>query len=435
VTNNKWIVPLIILTAALHACAPAGQPSEPAEEILEGLRQIASTEGFRPYEGNPILEPGPEGSFDAGALGSMSVLLADGIFHMYYETWGVRSDAEWDADEYESLQIGHATSRDGIRWTKDPGNPVLAHGGEADFDRTGVWDPYVIYEDGIFKMWYGGGGGSQPNFGWAYATSEDGTRFKKQGLIGIGNQTGVEDCHVVCDPESGLYYMYYWWGWAEPEGLFLVTSPTETGFDFNKRIPVRIEGDDSYMKKFGHVIRDRQGWHMFYSNFVQPHCPNSITRYAWSEDGIHWQAKNRRLVKGHDSEVLKVADDLFLMFSSPQNGFDRAGTDVRLSVYNGTLQDLAQKPAFFDIPGPTAITGKKFTFRFGDDEPVTFLFRPEGEVILSEEGNVEDPYTFNAYYGHDGDRVWIKGEGIHLEGSFEGETLELSEVEEDNRNE
>jgi hypothetical protein len=312
---------------------------------------------------------------------------------------------------------------------------VLAHGGEADFDRTGVWDPYVIYEDGIFKMWYGGGGGSQPNFGWAYATSEDGTHFEKQGLIGIGNQTGVEDCHVVCDPESGLYYMYYWWGWAEPEGLFLVTSPTETGFDFNKRIPVRIEGDDSYMKKFGHVIRDRHGWHMFYSNFVQPHCPNSITRYAWSEDGIHWQAKNRRLVKGHDSEVLKVADDLFLMFSSPQNGFDRAGTDVRLSVYNGTLQDLAKKPPFFDIPGPTAITGKKFTFRFGDDEPVTFLFRPEGEVILSEEGNVEDPYTFNAYYGHDGDRVWIKGEGIHLEGSFEGETLELSEVEEDNRNE
>ena len=37
------------------------------------------------------------------------------------------------------------------------------------------------------------------------------------------------------------------------------------------------------MKKFGHVLRDEYGWHMFYSNFVQPHCPNSITRYAFSE--------------------------------------------------------------------------------------------------------------------------------------------------------
>jgi len=221
--------------------------------------------------------------------------------------------------------------------------------------------------------------------------------------------------------------MYYWWGWAEPEGLFLVTSPTETGFDFNKRIPIRILGDDSYMKKFGHVLRDDKGWHMFYSNFVQPHCPNSITRYAFSKDGIHWEARNRRLVKGHDSEVLKVDDDLYMMFSSPQNGFDAAGTDVRLSVYKGSLKELAQKPPFFELPPPSQLEGRKFTIVIGEDPPATYHFKPEGEVVLFEEWNKEDPYTFNAYYIHEGQQVHIMGEGIDLTGSYDSETLTMTE--------
>lgn len=410
---------LMVLTFMLISCQETTTNTPDLDPtIVESLKQLASRDGFKPYEKNPVIDVGPEGSFDGGALGSMSVLLVDGIFHVYYETWGVRSSAEWDAEEYESLQIGHATSTDGVNWVKDPNNPVLPQGGEADFDRTGVWDPYVVHEDGIFKMWYGGGGGSQPNFGWAYATSEDGSHFVKKGLIGIGNQTGTEDCHVVYDEASGLYYMYYWYGWDEPEGLYLVTSQTETGFDFNEAINIRIEGDDSYMKKFGHVLRDKDGWHMFYSNFVQPHCPNSITRYAYSSDGIHWEARNKTLLKGHDSEVLRVADDLYMMFYSPQNGFDREDTDIRLAVYNGTLSDLAHKSPFVEIPESTSIVGESFDVQVEKDWQATFIFKEEGEVIISEKGDEEEAYTFNAYYEHQGDSIYIMGENLELRGIY-----------------
>ena len=44
---------------------------------------------------------------------------------MYYEAWGIRGHSSQD---YRSLQIGHATSRDGLHWTKDPANPVLPKG-------------------------------------------------------------------------------------------------------------------------------------------------------------------------------------------------------------------------------------------------------------------------------------------------------------------
>jgi predicted GH43/DUF377 family glycosyl hydrolase len=110
----------------------------------------------------------------------MTILKVEDTFHIYHEAWGVRSEKEWDAAEYETLQIGHATSKDGILWIKDPNNPVLRQGGKGEWDETGVWDPYVIYEDGLFKMWYGGGGGRKPNIGWAYAESKDGTHFEKK---------------------------------------------------------------------------------------------------------------------------------------------------------------------------------------------------------------------------------------------------------------
>ena len=422
---------LFLLIGLLWSCTDFKDKNNSAiyTQSYDELRAIASKEGFNPYSENPVVTMGAEGSWDAGALGSMSVLKVRDTFHVYYEAWGVRSDAEWDASEYESLQIGHAYSTDGVNWTKDLNNPVLPKGGEADFDRTGVWDPYVIFEDGLYKMWYGGGGGSQPNFGWAFATSKDGSTWKKKGLIGIGNQTGCEDVHVVKDPESGLYYMYYWYGWDEPEGLKLVTSTTETGFDFNERINITIKGDDSYMKKFGHVLRDENGWHMFYSNFVQPHCPNSITRYAYSEDGIHWEAKNTNLLLGHDSEVLKVADDLYLMLYSPQNHFDKKDCDIRLAVYEGTLADLANKPPYVDVPDPTEIVGKSFEITLDpQNPPITFTFKPEGEVILSEESNEEDPYTFNAYYIHQGDSVGIYGENLYLTGTYDDNGLILSSI-------
>ena len=104
---------------------------------------------------------------------------------MYYEAWGKRSSKGWDAEEYKSLQIGHATSHDGLSWAKDPAGPVIPKGAPGDWDEDGTWDPFVIYEDGLFKMWYGGGFGTHCD--WGYAVSEDGVNFiKKQRISRLG---------------------------------------------------------------------------------------------------------------------------------------------------------------------------------------------------------------------------------------------------------
>ena len=401
-------------------CADKNSERNDIQQYHE-LRVIASCDRFNPYDGNPVIATGPEGSWDAGALGSMTIIKVDDTFHIYYEAWGERSEKEWDAAEYETLQIGHATSKDGIRWKKDPNNPVLHQGDEGEWDATGVWDPYVIYEDGLFKMWYGGGGGRYPNYGWAYAVSENGSNFQKYGLIGKNNRSEVEDVHVVHDKDSRLYFLYYWHGHEEGEDLFYVTSPTETDFDFSKSKIITIQNDDSFWKKFGQVLKNDEGWHMFYSNYVAPHGRNSIVRYAVSEDGIIWKAKNKRLLYGLDADVLQLTKDLFLMVYAPENHFDKKDADIRIAVYNGKLSELTKNSSLITEIEQTSITGKKFNILLGEDGKHTFHFKSEGEVVISD----EDGYSFNGFYEHIGDTVQIIGEGSEFKGIYDGTTLKF----------
>jgi len=292
---------------------------------------------WRDYENNPVLTIGDSGTWDAGALGSMSVLKVDNIYHMYYEAWGVRTDSEWDREEYNTLQIGHATSKDGKTWFKDKEhNPVIKKGNMNEWDSHGTWDPFVIYENGLFKMWYGG---NNPDCNWGYAASEDGSIFEKKGKISDLGE--VEDIHVIHNPEDGLYYLYYWDRNYEPLGLFCASSPNEKDFDFKNVINIRIENDyEEKMYKFTQVIKKDHLWYMFYADFVRPHCENSKTRLAISTDGLHWRSYNKSLFKGHDTEIISINEELIYAYYGPNGFFDRKGCDIRLKIFQGRFWDM-----------------------------------------------------------------------------------------------
>jgi hypothetical protein len=304
------------------------------------VRQLAGVRGFRTYDGNPVLAPGPPGSWDAGAIGSMTVVIVDGVYHMYYEAWGVLHEQTREED-YDSLQIGHALSSDGVHWLKDPANPVLPKGAQGEWDANGTWDPYVIYQDGVFKLWYGGG--IHPRCDWGYAESSDGRHFVKRGRISQLNH--VEDDHVVYDSDARRYYMYYWDRQHEPQGLFRAESPDERHFDFRNAIPLKIEREDPrQMYKFTHVLKENSVWFMLYADFVRPNCPESTTRLAFSRDGVHWSSANKNLLAGHDTDVVKHGDSLYLAYFGPRGHFDQKDSDVRVALYSGSLDDLIKEP-------------------------------------------------------------------------------------------
>jgi predicted GH43/DUF377 family glycosyl hydrolase len=297
------------------------------------LTLLAGKEKWQEYPGNPVLAPGNKDGWDGKAIGSMSVVMAGGTLHMYYEGWG-----------QGTIQIGHAVSEDGMHWKKDPENPVLPRS-EEGWDSGGTWDAFVLYEDDVFKMWYGAtprrnAGG---NFHWGYAVSKDGTHFEKKGIISDEvAKAAFEDDHVVHDIEGDRYCMYYWDRTREPKGLYLAESANETDFDFTAARPVRIEGlSRTPMHKFTHVFKEHGRWYMYYAEFKRPHCHNCKTGYATSDDGLSWKVQNGDLLFAQDAEIIKADENLYLMYYGPNDFFDGRGCDIRLALFAGNLDDLA----------------------------------------------------------------------------------------------
>jgi len=298
--------------------------STQAPVTLSQLRSEAGKRFWRKYSGNPVLSYGSPADWDGGAVGSMTVAKVGDIYHMYYEGW---ADA---GGTLGRIYNGHATSLDGVHWTKDPLNPVIKN--DALFDSS--WDPFVLYEDGIIKMWFGAS-----NTYWWYCESADGSHFSN--YTRISPKGAYEDEHVIHDDATGRYYMYYWDRDHEPNGLYLATSPNETDFDFANATPIRIDGLlYPKMYKFTHVFKEGGTWYMYFSDFVRTPCRGSQTGYATSPDGIVWKAQNLSLLVGQDPDVHKFADNLYVMYYGPDNYFDQYHNQVMMAIYEGRLDDL-----------------------------------------------------------------------------------------------
>lgn len=74
--------------------------------------------------------------------------------------------------------IFYAVSKDGVNWERVKLEPVLSP--EEGWEKVAVMNPHVIWneQESLYKMWYSGGEQYEPN-AIGYATSEDGTHWKK----------------------------------------------------------------------------------------------------------------------------------------------------------------------------------------------------------------------------------------------------------------
>ncbi|MBN2365365.1 MAG: T9SS type A sorting domain-containing protein [Calditrichaeota bacterium] len=148
------------------------------------------------HAGNPVFPGGGTGNWDQG-VGGCSVVKVDTIFHMWY--------GGFDGTYFRT---GHATSADGISWTRDPNNPVLNIGTSGEWDDTWASFPSVIFDGTTFNMWYTGNDGTQARIG--YATSTDGSTWLKSGnpVLNLGPSGSWDDlwtcvCSVI---HNGSFY-------------------------------------------------------------------------------------------------------------------------------------------------------------------------------------------------------------------------------------
>jgi len=182
------------------------------------------------YSGNPVLPRGQPGSWDESWAGNPVVLRVGSVYHMYY---GGRKEVVSDPG---IIEIGHATSNDGISWTRDTANPVLAPDPSA-WDSNWVHTPHVIYNPSWpaserWKMWYTGTG-EDFLMKIGYATSSDGvtwTKYASNPVLDFG-PAGAWDNGAVGDPtviSDGSTYRMWYTGGSDPETLVGIGYATST---------------------------------------------------------------------------------------------------------------------------------------------------------------------------------------------------------------
>ncbi|MDQ2691141.1 MAG: hypothetical protein M3Y68_03835 [Chloroflexota bacterium] len=165
----------------------------------------------------PMLSPGPSGSWDDVQVSGPNVLKSGDTYFMYYD--GSRSGSQ--------SRIGLATSSDGIHWEKynDPAteeqvftesDPVLGVSDQG-WDSKRVIDPNVIETSDGFEMIYmattGTGKFAPGDFAFGLATSPDGiqwTKSKMNPLLTNKDYSWWKQAYLASLLHiDGTYYLYF----------------------------------------------------------------------------------------------------------------------------------------------------------------------------------------------------------------------------------
>lgn len=139
-------------------------------------------------EAQPVLEPGPRGSWDERGVADPYVIRRGEWLYLYYT----------GMDRAQRQRLGVARSRDGIDWRKSLDNPILDIGGHEEWDEGGLGEPAVWTSHGVYWMLYTGRAWDEKRR-IGLAQSRDGihwTKMRDQVFAG----SFAWDSAVICDP-------------------------------------------------------------------------------------------------------------------------------------------------------------------------------------------------------------------------------------------
>jgi predicted GH43/DUF377 family glycosyl hydrolase len=100
---------------------------------------------WQKYAGNPILSPTND-AWECGAVGFCSVEKGSKDWRMWYLGTNNQNDAV--------KQVGYASSKDGLNWTRHEGNPVISVNNQLAWEAGAIAVPRVIRDGKLYKVWY-----------------------------------------------------------------------------------------------------------------------------------------------------------------------------------------------------------------------------------------------------------------------------------------
>lgn len=212
-----------------------------------------------------LVTPGPPGAFDESGC-SMSSIVCDGSrWLLYYTGWMLGRTVPF------YLAAGLAVSEDGgCTFRKHSAAPLL--------DRNAV-DPFltaspsVLIDNGLWRMWYVSATsweprpeGVRPRYLIKYAESDDGVQWRRSGHIAIPFESDDEYAmgrpHVVRNGDG-----YRMWFCIRGDRYRIACAESHDGLVWQRvgERPPSVADWDSEMQAYPMVLRDGDGWVMFYN--------------------------------------------------------------------------------------------------------------------------------------------------------------------------
>jgi predicted GH43/DUF377 family glycosyl hydrolase len=293
--------------------------------------------GWNKYEGNPVLSSGG---------GSYKITTTPSVLY------------ENGSDNFTKA-IFYATSSDGVNWTKQ-GLSVIEPRSEFEIHLV---EPTVVRDTQGYKMWYVGidSIGKRRLF---LAISNDGVIWAKHSNSPLPMGYEVHMPFVMHD--EGIYKM--WSNYQNPSDptyrVEFVFSTSSDGVNWTPVISVFMPpnpGEFDYKTMFRPcVIKNNGIYEMWYggNNFLMETYDHKAIGHAISQDGIYWirDERNPILVPGNsynfDSRyvaypsVIKIGKDLKMFYAG---GMSDSEDDGKIGL--ATLDEVNQlpKPGFYGV--------------------------------------------------------------------------------------
>jgi len=236
------------------------------------------------YEGNPVLDVGPPGSWDAVWVIPSQVIVENGLHKMWY--------SGFDGSTYRT---GYATSTDGgFTWKKHLA-PVFNP--SVHWERNAAWLPDVIRSDSRYRMWYGGAGSVI-----GYAWSADGVvwaKYVEKPVLEPGPSSawdaGFISIPSIVGPDSrGQYKMWYNGLDKESNRMYIGYATAKDSITWTKHVNNPVFSPDTPGswddRRIQHprVLYNEDLYEMWYAGMRSDIITDARIGQATSPDGIHW---------------------------------------------------------------------------------------------------------------------------------------------------
>lgn len=291
----------ILLSAAtsLGLLATSSSAGETIDHKTAFPREIVAWE---PITANPLFQGTGGEAWDANIRERGWILRSgDGTYRLWYTGYNKKRS--------NTIFLGHATSPDGIHWTRDPRNPI--------FKDLWTEDICVVHRDGTYYMF------AEGLHDIAHLlTSPDGIHWQEQGPLDVRlvdgapippGPYGTPTVIVVDD----VWYLFYE---RRDRGIWLATSTDRRVWTNVQDKPVIASGPEPYDAMgvaLNDVIKFEGAYYGLYHANATPAPGDWTTCIARSTDLIHWEKypKNPIVENNSSSGIFVETPDGFVLYT------------------------------------------------------------------------------------------------------------------------